>query len=136
MIDGRHCGSPGDLVVELDAKERSLDAWKRFAKACQASGTPALVQLNHPGRQSPIVAGSTRGFWEKALAPSAVALNIGDGLFATCARAFLFGTPKEMSIEDIEDVVRRFTDAAKFMSEAGFGGVELHGAQYVSRIDT
>jgi 2,4-dienoyl-CoA reductase-like NADH-dependent reductase (Old Yellow Enzyme family) len=79
MIDERHCGGPGDLVVETEPKDRPVNAWKRYAKACKAaSGTcsPALVQINHPGRQSPVVSRNKRGFWEKTIAPSAIALNM------------------------------------------------------------
>jgi 2,4-dienoyl-CoA reductase-like NADH-dependent reductase (Old Yellow Enzyme family) len=44
----------------------------------------------------------------------------------------MFGTPKEMNVEEIHQVIQQFADAAKFVNEAGFDGVELHGAQYVS----
>jgi 2,4-dienoyl-CoA reductase (NADPH2) len=37
-------------------------------------------------------------------------------------------TPKEMTIEDIEQVIAEFSSAAKRSKEAGFDMVELHGA--------
>src|SRR5690606_17668137 len=43
-------------------------------------------------------------------------------------RSFMFGTPKEMTVEEIEDVVERFVVAAKCVHSAGFKGVEVHGA--------
>jgi 2,4-dienoyl-CoA reductase-like NADH-dependent reductase (Old Yellow Enzyme family) len=124
MVDERFCGSPGDLIID---KSAPLEKWAALANAIKAEGTPALVQINHPGRQSPGGSG-TRGFWDKAIAPSAIALNIGDNIIAKVARGILFGTPREMSIEDIKDTTRRFADAARFLAEAGFDGVELHGA--------
>jgi 2,4-dienoyl-CoA reductase-like NADH-dependent reductase (Old Yellow Enzyme family) len=127
MVDERYCGSPGDLTVETDTSERPQEKWKRYAEACQKDGTPAIVQINHPGRQSPAMCGR-RGFWEKTIAPSAIALNLGDNLVAKAARLFLFGTPREMTTSDIRSTIQRFTEAAQFSAEAGFSGVELHGA--------
>jgi 2,4-dienoyl-CoA reductase-like NADH-dependent reductase (Old Yellow Enzyme family) len=129
MVDERQCGGPGDLVVETNPKDRPFDAWKRYASACQASGTPGIVQINHPGRQSPVVSKNTRPFWEKPLAPSAIPLNIGDSLFARWIRAFMFGTPREMSTGDIKAAIHRFVETTQFVHEAGFAGIQLHGAQ-------
>jgi 2,4-dienoyl-CoA reductase-like NADH-dependent reductase (Old Yellow Enzyme family) len=86
-----------------------------------------MVQLCHPGRQSPLGAGS-RNLFARTIAPSAVPLNIGDGLIARFLRTVVFGTPKEMSVADIELVIRQFVDAARLAAESGFAGIELHGA--------
>jgi 2,4-dienoyl-CoA reductase-like NADH-dependent reductase (Old Yellow Enzyme family) len=86
--------------------------------------------LCHPGRQSPLGAGN-RGFFAKTAAPSAVKLNFGDNLIAWAAVSLLFGTPREMSLEEISGsggVIDQFVAAAKQSFEAGFKGVELHGA--------
>lgn len=127
MIDARYKGDAGDLAIESEPSQRPVELWKAYANAIQKEGTPAFVQLNHPGRQSPLGAGS-RGFWDKSIAPSAVGLNIGGNLVARMASGLLFGTPREMSIEDIVDVKRRFVEAARFVAEVGFQGVELHAA--------
>jgi 2,4-dienoyl-CoA reductase-like NADH-dependent reductase (Old Yellow Enzyme family) len=127
MIDERYKGDPGDLAIESEASKRPVEKWTAYAAAVQKEGTPALVQLNHPGRQSPLGAG-TKGFWDKSLAPSAIGLNMGENLIARMASGLLFGTPKEMTIGDINDVVRRFAEAAKFCAEVGFAGIELHAA--------
>src|SRR5207247_52911 len=50
MIDQRSIGEPRNVVVEDD---RDLAALRRWAAAATAHGTTAIVQLNHPGRQSP-----------------------------------------------------------------------------------
>lgn len=127
MIDARYKGDAGDVAVESDPSHRPIDLWKAYANAIQKEGTPGFVQLNHPGRQSPLGAG-TRGVWEKSIAPSAVGLNIGENLFARMASGLVFGTPREMTMGDIVDVKRRFVDAARFVSDVGFKGVELHAA--------
>lgn len=136
MVDERHLGQPGDVVL-LDGQDaKMLPAWRDWARACKGEGPDgvpaarrpaALVQINHPGRQSPMGAGS-RGLFSKTLAPSPVALQLGPGLLAKLASAVVFGTPKEMTVADIEDVVRRFAETARISAEAGFDGVEIQYA--------
>lgn len=58
-------------------------------------------------------------------------LNFGDNLIAKTAVSLIFGTPREMTIEEIsggDGVIDQFVAAAKQSFEAGFKGVELHGA--------
>lgn len=148
MVDARHLGQPRDVRIldeGHDLYQKMLPAWREWAAACKAGGgsatattsgaggtttpTPTLVQVNHPGRQSPMGAGA-RGLWAKTLAPSAVPLQLGSGLLARLVSAVVFGTPREMTVADIEDVVRRFAETARISAEAGFDGVEI---QYVLR---
>lgn len=106
------------------------EAWKTWAATCQRSGTPTIVQLCHPGRQSP--AGiSNRSFFAKTVAPSPVALNFGPSILERLVTSLLFGTPHEMTVEEISGeggVVDQFVEAARQSFEAGFKGIELHGA--------
>jgi 2,4-dienoyl-CoA reductase-like NADH-dependent reductase (Old Yellow Enzyme family) len=95
--------------------------------SAQRSGAPVLVQLNHPGRQSPAKAGD-RGFFEKSIAPSAVGLKLGSSILEQLMGALVWGTPREMTVAEIEEVVQQFVVAAKRVHEAGFRGVQLHGA--------
>ena len=67
--------------------------------------------------------------WAKTVAPSPVPLNLGQDLIACTARTLIFGTPRELTIQEIEDIIGRFVDAAKLAHEAGFKGVELHAAR-------
>ncbi|KAI8313341.1 NADH-dependent flavin oxidoreductase nadA [Colletotrichum sp. SAR11_240] len=128
QVDIKYLGSPSDVAYnETIPYERMLSAWKTWAAACNRNGTPTIVQINHPGRQSPLGAGK-RGFREKALCPSPVPLNLGDGFIPRLINSLLFGTPREMTIDDIKDVVRRFALTAKLASDAGFAGVEIHAA--------
>src|ERR1700749_2907646 len=57
-----YLGSPNDIAISSKASDRSSQAvqlaWKSWATACQRQGTPAIVQLCHPGRQSPAGAGN------------------------------------------------------------------------------
>jgi 2,4-dienoyl-CoA reductase-like NADH-dependent reductase (Old Yellow Enzyme family) len=60
--------------------------------------------------------------------PSAIPLRLGKGLFATMISKILFGTPRAMTVQEIHDVQNRFVETAVLASEAGFDGIELHGA--------
>ncbi|KAF7529940.1 hypothetical protein G7054_g9696 [Neopestalotiopsis clavispora] len=103
-VDRRYLGAPGDIAFNDDIPyEEMLAAWRTWAEACNAGGTPTLVQINHPGRQSPMGAGS-RGLFAKNLAPSAVPLNFGSGLLPKLISTLMFGTPKAMTQADIDDV--------------------------------
>ncbi|KAJ4859353.1 NADH:flavin oxidoreductase / NADH oxidase family domain-containing protein [Trichoderma breve] len=106
QVDVRYLGSPADVSPNENVdREKILAAWKKWAKAASKNDTPVIMQINHPGRQSP-----------------------GNGILARLARSFVFGSPREMTLEDIQHVVSQFAETAKLAAEAGFAGVELHGA--------
>ena len=134
QVSETYLGSPKDVAVFSQATARPpsaiQDLWKNWAATCQRSGTPTIVQLCHPGRQSPLGAGN-RGFFAKAVAPSAVRLNFGNNLLAKAAVSLMFGTPREMTVEEVSGqggIIDQFVTAARQCFEAGFKGVELHGA--------
>jgi 2,4-dienoyl-CoA reductase-like NADH-dependent reductase (Old Yellow Enzyme family) len=64
----------------------------------------------------------------QTLAPSAVPVKIGDGLIERIVASLVWSQPKEMTNADIERVIRQFVDTARLMADAGFSGVQLHGA--------
>jgi 2,4-dienoyl-CoA reductase-like NADH-dependent reductase (Old Yellow Enzyme family) len=101
-------------------------AWRNWAIATQEEGIPALVQLCHPGRQSPIGAG-TRSLVAKNIAPSPVAMNIESGCLARVTTNVMFGTPREMTHAEVIEMIQQFIDGARHAYLAGFKGVELHG---------
>ncbi|KAK2669823.1 NADH:flavin oxidoreductase/NADH oxidase, N-terminal [Fusarium oxysporum f. sp. vasinfectum] len=128
QVDPRHLGQARD-IANNDCLDRAqlLDSWKRWASVCRSEGSATVVQISHPGRQSPAGAG-TRGFLEKTLAPSAISLRLGKGIFSAIVSRLLFGTPRAMTIHEIRDVQNRFVSTAVLAAEAGFDGIELHGA--------
>ncbi|RKK76719.1 hypothetical protein BFJ69_g6668 [Fusarium oxysporum] len=128
QIDHNYLGQPGDTCVsESFEYTKMLEAWKSWAKECNSHRTPTIVQINHPGRQSPMGAGK-RGMFEKNLAPSAVPLEFGSGIVARTLSHLVFGTPREMTSKDIRSVVQQFANAARLAADAGFAGVEIHAA--------
>ena len=110
MVEPRHVAEAGNVVLE---DERGLDALGRWAKAATAGGAHAWVQLNHPGRQTP------RLFDGAPVAPSAVPLEVGGGMFAA---------PRALTEGEIWGIVERFAHAAALAEKAGLTGVEIHGA--------
>ena len=55
-------------------------------------------------------------------------MNIGDGLMERVVACVTWSSPREMTRGDIERVIRQFVDTARLMADAGFSGIELHGA--------
>lgn len=111
MIDLRALGEPGNVVIE-DA--RHMSALKSWASAATRNATHCWVQLNHPGKQAP------KGLNKETVAPSAVP-------FRDDMKAF-FSTPRELRDAEVRELVARFGRAAGIVKQAGFSGVQLHGA--------
>ncbi|KID81792.1 Aldolase-type TIM barrel [Metarhizium guizhouense ARSEF 977] len=128
QVDVTHMGTPDDNAVndQVD-RERHISSWKRWAAVAGRNGTPIIMQICHPGRQSSIGAGS-RSLLAKTIAPSAVPVKLGDGIIAKAASAIAFGRPREISISEIELLVHRFAKGAQMAHEAGFAGVQIHAA--------
>ncbi|GAB0134274.1 hypothetical protein EsDP_00002653 [Epichloe bromicola] len=128
QVDVEYLGQAGDTCVNSNIpRQELLETWKRWAKTANGHGNKTIVQLNHPGRQSLPGAG-THGFFGKTIAPSPVPVNLGDGLIAKFISRVVFGTPREMTIADIQHVIGLFAEGAKLCHEAGFSGVEIHAA--------
>lgn len=103
------------------ANEDHAAAWSRVTESVHEAGAPIVAQLMHAGA----LVQSNR-YTDEPVAPSAVTpkgeqleLYGGDGEF---------DTPREMTGADIERVIDSFVDAARRAEEAGFDGVEIHGA--------
>ncbi|CRG86490.1 NADH oxidase [Talaromyces islandicus] len=119
-VDPAYLGSPGDIAVDSSIpREKTLAAWRAWAEACSENGTKAIVQINHPGRQASFT---------KSIAPSAVPLNLGPGILPWMLRSLIYGTPREMTVNEIHDVVMKFAKAARLAADSGFAGVEIHAA--------
>ncbi|MET7353933.1 NADH:flavin oxidoreductase/NADH oxidase family protein [Streptomyces mirabilis] len=109
MVDRTQLGEPGNVVIEDD---RDLAALTRWAAATKDAGIPTWVQLNHPGRQSNVLA-----LGHTPVAPSPVPLNLPGA-----------AKPRELTSAEIEDIIERFATAAAVCETAGFAGVQVHGA--------
>jgi 2,4-dienoyl-CoA reductase-like NADH-dependent reductase (Old Yellow Enzyme family) len=64
----------------------------------------------------------------RALCPSEVPVKLGDGWLDKLALDKVLGTPKAMTVEEIDDAVENFVRGAVVARDAGFAGCQLHGA--------
>ncbi|SDW09301.1 NADH:flavin oxidoreductase/NADH oxidase family protein [Marinobacter mobilis] len=111
MVDRRHIGEPKNVVLD---DERDMTELKAWAQAGQRHGNHIWVQLNHPGKQSPKMLNKA------PVAPSAVP-------FRKDMRA-MFATPRAMNEQEIRDTIGHFARSAALAEQAGFQGVQIHGA--------
>ena len=100
-----------------------LNGWKKITSAVHANGSKFFLQLMHTGRISHPL-NMPEG--SQIIAPSAIKAA---GQMWTDAKGLQdYLVPKEMSAENISSTIAEFAAAAKNALDAGFDGVELHGA--------
>jgi N-ethylmaleimide reductase len=100
-----------------------IEGWKKVTSAVHAKNGRIFVQLMHTGRVSHL-ANLPQG--AEILAPSAIRPK---GQMWTDSQGMQdFPLPKEMTPDDIDGAKKEYLQAAKNAVEAGFDGVELHGA--------
>src|SRR5450830_1710499 len=116
-IEGRgYLGAPGIYTEEQAA------GWKKVTDAVHAKGGRIFVQLFHAGRQSHVfMTGGTA-----PMTPSVVSTFEG---VAVTNEGFVPTSPhRAIGLEEIAGVVEAFRHSSKLAMQAGFDGVELHGA--------
>lgn len=111
MINRTALGEPNNVVFD---ESTSLEEISKWAQEGKRNGAHIWVQLNHPGKQSPKVLSP------KPVAPSQVPLG--------GALKKYFALPKELTEGEIEEIIKSFAVAAKKVKDAGFTGVQIHGA--------
>jgi N-ethylmaleimide reductase len=105
--------------IHTDAQ---VAGWKKVTDAVHAKGGKIFVQLWHVGRSSHP---SLQPGGALPVAPSPIAI---EGKTFTYQGLQDFVAPRALETEEIARVVADFAHAAKRAKEAGFDGVELHGA--------
>ncbi|PWB27353.1 alkene reductase [Flavobacterium sp. HTF] len=107
---------------------QQIEGWKLITDAVHKNGSKIFLQLWHVGRVS-----SSKVNGLQPIAPSAIiaqntSVYIFDGAANGDATFVPTEEPKEMSKADIDKVIGEFVQGAKNAIEAGFDGVEIHGA--------
>ncbi|MEV6107838.1 alkene reductase [Streptomyces sp. NPDC051940] len=100
-----------------------IAAWRKVTDAVHAKGGVIFQQLMHTGRIGHPYLYADGGLPE---APSAVAS--GMQLFTADQGLLDHPEPRELELDDIARLIDEYTRAARNSIEAGFDGVELHGA--------
>lgn len=108
MVDGKHMNEP--LVVDA-LLDTNMDLLRKWAATGKRTNTHIWPQLNHPGKQSPKMVN------DAPVAPSVVPIPNE-----------MFAPPRELTDAEIEAIIDSFAEAAARLEEAGFTGVQLHGA--------
>ncbi|WIV12995.1 NADPH dehydrogenase NamA [Proteiniborus sp. MB09-C3] len=120
----RAIGGVGLIIVEATAvtpngriSSKDLGIWdddqvpglKSIVDSCKEHGTKVAIQLAHAGRKC-----SADG--ETTVAPTSYKFSE------------TYKIPKELTKEEIEEIVNSFRDAAIRANDAGFDAIEIHGA--------
>ena len=120
----RSRGQVGLIIVEASAiawnhrigmknigihDDSMIPGLKRLAEAIKAHGARAFIQINHSG--------SKTHFKTRYVGPSDIPV-------------VKHRIPEPLSTDEINDITQMFVDAARRAMEAGFDGVEVHGAHY------
>ncbi|GGE13841.1 alkene reductase [Marinithermofilum abyssi] len=116
VISPRAKGNPG--VPGLYTQEQ-VESWKKVTEAVHREGGTIIAQIWHVGRVShhELIQG------HKPQAPSAIR---AEGKVSRFGKPF--DEPEAMTQADIQEVIGQYAQAAKNAIEAGFDGVEIHGA--------
>jgi N-ethylmaleimide reductase len=102
---------------------QQVEGWKKITSAVHKEGGKIFIQLMHTGRISHLL-NMPEG--AEIIAPSAV--KAAGQMWTDSKMMQDFETPKAMTAEDLVKTKKEFVTAAKNAIEAGFDGVELHGA--------
>lgn len=108
--------TPGIYTAE------QIESWQRVAKAVQGQDGKIFMQIFHTGR---VAMPDFLPQKQQPVAPSAVRAK---GQNYTDEGMKDFVAPRELSIDEIKQTVADFVLAAKNAIQAGFDGVEIHGA--------
>ncbi len=100
-----------------------VDGWKKTTQAVHEKGGKIFLQMMHTGR-----IGHTENLPENAIlpGPSAIAMKGEIKTYSLSRKAY--PVPVEMDGELIQSTIEEYVQSAKMCMEAGFDGIEIHGA--------
>jgi len=113
MIDSKAIGEPRNVVVE---NRKNFEILKEWAESVKGTNTHLWAQINHPGRQA------MRQINSDLKAPSAVPLKSVGRKDATKK------TPIALNEIQILAIIEAFGNTAIILKDAGFSGIQIHGA--------
>jgi 2,4-dienoyl-CoA reductase-like NADH-dependent reductase (Old Yellow Enzyme family) len=113
MIDSSAVGEPRNVIVE---NRDNFDLLKEWADTVKNTETHLWAQINHPGRQAMEQINSV------LKAPSSVPLKYGGRKKASAK------IPLALKEDEILTIIESFAETSLILKEAGFTGVQIHGA--------
>ncbi len=108
--------SPGIYTEEM------VEGWRKVTGKIKPTGTPFFLQLWHCGRAS------HSDFHNGELPVSASAVKLNGDYINTPLGKKPYEAPRALSVDEIKVTVNDYRKAAMNAKEAGFSGVEVHGA--------
>lgn len=109
-------GYPGQARI---TNQLQIDTWKKVADKIREAGAVSIMQIFHCGR----IAWPEINPANRTIAPSAIIPKQKNPLTGAP-----YPVPEEMSQFEIQHVIKGFQETARGAIEAGFDGVEIHGA--------
>ncbi|PZF71062.1 alkene reductase [Taibaiella soli] len=113
--------------------DEQIQGWRKVTDAVHKNGGKIFAQLWHVGRISHV---SLQEDGAAPVAPSAILADgvkvfvdaNGDGAIGGAGEMIQHSMPRELTIGEIQSIIKDYAHAAKNAITAGFDGVELHGA--------
>jgi N-ethylmaleimide reductase len=102
--------------------DAQIEGWRHITNAVRAQGGIIVCQLWHVGRISHV------SLQPDGLAPVSSTARRAQAQTFTANGFEDVSAPRALRIEEIPDIVASFRHAARHAVEAGFNGVEVHGA--------
>lgn len=114
-------GSGYPNIPGIFSKEQ-IEGWKQVTKAVHENDGHIFLQIMHTGR-----VGHELNLPEESVlvAPSAIPVK---GKIFTPKGLLKMSAPRALETEEVYEVIEEFVQSAKNAIEAGFDGIELHGA--------
>lgn len=105
--DGKFAGSLSA------ASDRHIESLTKLADTIKSTGTKAILQIFHVGRMG--TSSALRGL-QPVSASAVAAVREGSE------------TPRTLPDEEVQDIIESFGEATRRAIQAGFDGIEIHGA--------
>jgi fumarate reductase flavoprotein subunit len=110
FVDNKGLAFPGAIGLDSDDK---IEGLAKIAQAIKENGSKAVIQVYHGGRMvEPKLIGG-----QSPVGPSAIAAPRPGA-----------ATPIELTADEVDQMIDKFGQAVRRAIQAGFDGVEIHGA--------
>ena len=117
-----YANTPGIYTSE------QIEGWKLVTEAVHQAGSKIFLQLWHVGRVSSERVNGLRPIGPSSIPAKDTQVYIFDGAPNGDATMIPTDAPREMTQDDIRQVILEFRQGAANAIAAGFDGVEIHGA--------
>lgn len=108
--------------------QEQIDGWKLTTQSVHERGGKIFLQLWHVGRVSSAQVNGLQPIAPSAKTAAGTTVYIFDGAPNGDATFVPVDEPRSMTQADIDQVIQEFRDGARNAIDAGFDGVEIHGA--------